>query len=45
MQISSRTRDFAVDTLKIKMKVGDALRDIFDNEKITKVLHVPPHPK
>lgn len=39
MQISTRTHDFLVDTLKVKEILGDKLRDIFDNPEITKVLH------
>jgi exosome complex exonuclease RRP6 len=39
MQISTREEDFIVDTLRLKSKLGDALRGIFDNPNITKVLH------
>ena len=39
MQISSRSRDFIVDTVKIRQEVGDALRPIFDDPAKVKVLH------
>ena len=39
MQISTREEDFIVDTLKLKKHLGDALRGIFDDPEITKVLH------
>ena len=39
MQISTRKRDYIVDTIALKSELGDALRGIFDNPKITKVLH------
>lgn len=39
MQISTRTEDFIVDTIALWNQLGDALRPIFDDPKITKVLH------
>ena len=39
MQISTREEDFIVDTLALRETLGDALRGIFDNPNITKVLH------
>ena len=39
IQISTRFKDFIVDTLKLRAQIGDALRDIFDNPEKTKVLH------
>ena len=39
MQISTRTEDFIVDTLALFKQLGDALRPIFDNPRIVKVLH------
>ena len=39
MQISSRDEDFIVDTIALKKHIGDALRGIFDDPKIVKVLH------
>lgn len=39
MQISSRTRDFIVDTLKLRNLIGPYLREIFANPQIKKVLH------
>ena len=39
MQISTRTRDFVVDTLKLRGEIGDKLRGIFDDPSKVKVLH------
>eukprot|EP00252_Welwitschia_mirabilis_P022092 TRINITY_DN5868_c0_g1_i2.p1 TRINITY_DN5868_c0_g1~~TRINITY_DN5868_c0_g1_i2.p1 ORF type:complete len:406 (+),score=81.47 TRINITY_DN5868_c0_g1_i2:103-1320(+) len=39
MQISTRTKDFVVDTLVLNNHVGPCLRDIFANPSITKVMH------
>ena len=39
MQISTRFRDFIVDTLKVRALVGPYLRDMFANPMIRKVLH------
>lgn len=39
MQISTRTRDFVVDTIKLRGVIGDQLRDIFDDPSKVKVLH------
>jgi len=39
MQISTRTRDFVVDTIKLREKLGAALLPIFDNPDKIKVLH------
>lgn len=39
MQISSRTNDFIVDTLKLRLLLGSYLLPIFDNPQIVKVLH------
>ena len=43
MQISNREEDFIVDTLALKKHLGDALRGIFDDPKVTKVLHGADH--
>ena len=39
MQISTREEDFIVDTLALQKQLGDALRGIFDDPRIVKVLH------
>jgi len=39
MQISTRFRDFIVDTIKLRSLVGPYLRDPFANPGIRKVLH------
>mmetsp|Transcript_4537 Transcript_4537/g.6845 ORF Transcript_4537/g.6845 Transcript_4537/m.6845 type:complete len:190 (+) Transcript_4537:616-1185(+) len=39
MQISTRERDFIVDTLKLRSKLGPALLHIFDDPDKVKVLH------
>jgi exosome complex exonuclease RRP6 len=39
LQISTRFKDFIVDTLKLRSQIGDSLREIFDNPAKTKVLH------
>ena len=39
MQISTREEDFIIDTIALKKHLGDALRGIFDDPLITKVLH------
>ena len=39
MQISTRTEDFIVDTLKLREHLGPSLQFVFDDPKITKVLH------
>ena len=39
MQLSARERDFVVDTMKLRGKLGGALKDICANPNVTKVLH------
>lgn len=39
MQISTRSRDFILDTMAVRGLVGNALRPIFDNPEKVKVLH------
>lgn len=39
IQISSRDEDFVVDPIALKQYLGDALRPVFDDPNITKVLH------
>ena len=39
LQISTRLKDFIVDTLKLRAHIGDALREVFDNPDKIKVLH------
>jgi exosome complex exonuclease RRP6 len=39
LQISTRFKDFIVDTLKLRSQIGDSLREVFDNPAKTKVLH------
>ena len=39
MQVSSRTRDFIVDAIKLRAHLGNALREVFANPSIVKVLH------
>ena len=39
MQISTRTRDFIVDTIKLRAHLGKALGELFANPKVLKVLH------
>ena len=39
MQVSTRFRDFIVDTLKLSQQVGPYLRPIFANPAKIKVLH------
>lgn len=39
MQISTRFKDFIVDTLKLRSQIGDSLREVFDNPAKLKVLH------
>ena len=39
MQISTREEDFIVDTIVLKKHLGDALRGVFDDPSIVKVLH------
>lgn len=39
MQVSTRQRDFVVDTMKLRSSLGDALRPIFDDPEKVKVLH------
>ena len=39
MQISTREQDFIVDTIALKKLIGDALRGVFDDPSIVKVLH------
>jgi exosome complex exonuclease RRP6 len=39
MQISTRERDFVVDTMKLRSKLGGALRALFVDPNVTKVLH------
>ncbi|GMH30003.1 hypothetical protein Nepgr_031846 [Nepenthes gracilis] len=39
MQISTRTEDFVIDTLKLRIHIGPYLRDIFKDPKKRKVMH------
>lgn len=39
IQISTREEDFVVDPIALRPYLGDALRHVFDNPNITKVLH------
>ena len=39
MQISTREEDWIVDTIVLRNDIGDALRHVFDNPDIIKVLH------
>ena len=39
MQISTRTEDFIVDTLKLHAHIGPYLRDIFQDPNKRKVMH------
>lgn len=39
MQISTRTHDFIVDTIKLREQLGPALLPFFDDPSKTKVLH------
>jgi len=39
MQVSTREEDFIIDTITLRKHLGDALRPIFDNPDIVKVLH------
>lgn len=39
MQISTREEDWIVDTIALRKTLGDALRSVFDDPKIVKVLH------
>lgn len=39
MQISTRTEDFVVDTLKLRVHIGPHLRDVFKDHKKKKVMH------
>ena len=39
MQISTREEDFVVDTIALKKQIGGALRGVFDDPDIVKVLH------
>ncbi|MCD7447355.1 hypothetical protein HAX54_027831 [Datura stramonium] len=39
MQISTRTEDFVVDTLKLRVHIGPHLRDIFRDHRKKKVMH------
>jgi exosome complex exonuclease RRP6 len=39
MQVSSRERDFVVDTLKLRTILGKYLRPIFADQSTVKVLH------
>ncbi|XP_055807561.1 protein RRP6-like 2 [Solanum dulcamara] len=39
MQISTRTEDFVVDTLKLRVHIGPYLRDVFKDHKKKKVMH------
>jgi len=39
MQISTRERDFVVDTMKLRNKLGGVLRGLFADPSVTKVLH------
>ena len=43
MQVSTREEDFVIDTIALKKKLGDALRGVFDNPDIVKVLHGADH--
>jgi exosome complex exonuclease RRP6 len=39
MQISTREKDWIIDTIKLRMILGDKIRHIFDDPKKVKVLH------
>ena len=39
MQVSTRKKDWVVDTIKLRMILGDKLRHIFDDPTKVKVLH------
>ncbi|XP_028761310.1 protein RRP6-like 2 isoform X2 [Neltuma alba] len=39
MQISTRTEDFVVDTLRLRIHVGPYLREVFKDPSIKKVMH------
>jgi len=39
MQVSSRTRDFVVDTIKLREHIGKHLRGVFTDKAKFKVLH------
>lgn len=39
MQVSSRQRDFIIDTIKLRVHLGNQLRDIFADPSKVKVLH------
>jgi exosome complex exonuclease RRP6 len=43
MQISTRQRDFVVDTIALRSLIGDRLRPIFDDPTKVKVLHGADH--
>ena len=43
MQVSTREEDFVIDTIALKKQLGDALRGVFDNPDIVKVLHGADH--
>ncbi|MCI06982.1 exosome component 10-like, partial [Trifolium medium] len=39
MQISTRTEDFVVDTLKLRIHIGPHLRELFKDPSKRKVMH------
>ena len=39
MQVSTRIRDFVIDTIKLRSLMGKHLRDVFANPNKVKVLH------
>ncbi|KAL6507822.1 hypothetical protein OROGR_024017 [Orobanche gracilis] len=43
MQISTRTEDFIIDTLKLRIHIGPHLRDVFKDPSKRKVLHGANH--
>ncbi|KAL6575192.1 hypothetical protein OROMI_012477 [Orobanche minor] len=43
MQISTRTEDFIIDTLKLRVHIGPHLRDVFKDPSKRKVLHGANH--
>jgi len=39
IQISTRFKDFIVDTIKLRNEIGNAFRNVFDDPQKVKVLH------
>lgn len=39
IQISTREKDFVIDTIKLRQEIGPNLRNLFANPNIVKVLH------